>query len=138
MNRLFVSLLGALLICVFGAQAQQISPRQVKQHLRQTEQSLIAALSHSESPNVQATAAQTIRELEYMLPDEPFTELIAPLTGLVKDETADTRVRFLAAIALDGLHSDDGDAVIATVAQSSGNKSMVELCGALMVKASNK
>lgn len=101
--------------------------------MKQIVESLADALSH-ESAGVQASAAQAIRQLEWEFPQEPFTELLEPLMRVVKDENEDTRVRLLSAIALDGLHSDIGDGAIEAVAKYSPNKSIMELCGALIIK----
>jgi hypothetical protein len=135
MNRIFAFLIVASIILTVSVKAQEQNTRFIKQHLSQTESSLIEALNNSASPSVRANAAQTIRELEWMFPDETFTTLISPLIRNVKDEQMDTQVRLLAAIALDALHSDDGDAAIASVAGSSVNQSMKDLCSALVLRS---
>ncbi len=124
----------ALVVSTVGTQAQEPSTRYTKQHMKQTIESLAYALNH-ESAGVQASAAQAIRQLEWMFPQEPFNEILEPLMNIVKDEKADTRVRILSAIALDALHSDTGDSVIEDAAKSSTNKSLMELCSALIIKS---
>ena len=52
----------------------------------------------------------------------------------MKDETSDSIARRLAALALDELHSDAGDAVIKDVADKSDDKGLQTLCQALLVK----
>ncbi len=104
-----------------------------RQHMKRIVESLVEALNH-ESVGVQASAAQAIRQLEWEFPQEPLNELLDPLIYIVKNENADTRVRFLSAIALDGLHSDMGDKVIENVAKLTKNKSVMDLCEALITK----
>ena len=81
-----------------------------------------------------ASAAQTGRELEWEFPDESFSGLVIPLMRIVRDESAAEEARILAVLALDGMHSDTGDAAIKTVAGSSSCKTMQDLCKALLVK----
>jgi hypothetical protein len=134
MKTFFLFILGALLTATTAARADDSSTRFKKQHMKQTEANLVLALNNTESVGVQASAAQTIRQLEWSFPEEPFISLMSPLIRIVKDETADTKVRLLAILALDGLHEDEGDAAIEAVAKSSGNKSVQELCSALLIK----
>jgi HEAT repeat protein len=134
MKALFILILSALLITSATVYAQDSSTRFKKQHMKLTEASLVLALNNSESIGVQTSAAQTIRQLEWTFPEEPFNSLLSPLIRIVKDENAETQLRLLAALALDGLHEDNGDAAIESVAKSSGNKSVQELCSALLIK----
>ena len=90
------------------------------------------------SPTMQAQAVQTMRELAQMFPSYPFKSLIAPLGAKLKDEKADGTVRLLAALALDELHSDAGDAIIKDVAGFSQDKGLQTLCTALMVRSQYK
>jgi hypothetical protein len=134
MKRLFLLLVIVLIVTSSTIQAQDSATRFQKQHLKQTEASLVNALN-SASAGMQATAAQTLRQLEWTFPEEEFKSTISPLIQLLKDEKGDTQVRLLTAIALDGLHSDLGDEAIASVAKSSNNKSVQELCAALIMTA---
>jgi uncharacterized membrane-anchored protein YjiN (DUF445 family) len=134
MKSFLMSITVILLITTNAIQAQDAATRFQKQHLKQTEASLVAALNNG-SPSIQATAAQAIRQLEWTFPDQEFKSFISPLVNIVKNEKGDTQARLLAAIALDGLHSDVGDDAIGIVAKDSNNKSVQELCDALMLKA---
>jgi len=115
-------------------EAQHKPPRSMGKRLAQHEQNLLKLLEN-ENPTVQAQAVQTIRDLEQMFPEYPFDSSLAPLENKLKDEKADGVVRLLAALALDELHSDAGDAVIRDVASSSQDKGLQTLCNALLVRS---
>lgn len=106
----------------------------LKEHLSQTEKMLVQALQ-SGYPNMESTAAQTVRELEQIYPSEQFVSLIIPLSQIVRDDKADTQCRVLSALALDGLHSDDGDKVIFDTAKRTSNESLKAICEALAVES---
>ena len=110
------------------------STRFQKQHMSQTVEMLINSLMES-NPSKKATTVQNIRDLEFAYPNEPFSNLLTPLTERLKDENETTQVRLLSAIALDGLHNDTGDKAIEEVSKTSGNQSVKELCAALLVKS---
>ena len=82
---------------------------------------------------MQAQAVQTFRDLEQMFPKYSFASSLEPLGNKLKDEKADPTVRMLAALALDELHSDAGDAIISEVAGSSTDEGLKSLCSALLV-----
>ncbi len=132
MKRLLLAIV--LMITTNAVHAQDAATRFQKQHMKQTEASLVNALN-SESAGVQATAAQTLRQLEWTFPEQEFKSTISPLIRIVKDEKGDTQARILAVIALEGLHSDLGDEAIALTAKNSSNKSVQELCAALIMAA---
>ena len=132
MKKLFLLLAIVLMITTSAIQAQDAATRFQKQHQKQTEASLVNALS-SERAGIQTTAAQTLRQLEWTFPEQEFKSTISPLIRIVKDERGDTQARLLAVIALDGLHSDLGDEAITMTAKSSSNKSVQELCAALIM-----
>jgi len=116
----------------------KFSSRWVAKHMQQTEDNLISAVETANSPSLQASAIQTLRELEEIFPQYPFNSALAPLTKKLQDEQADPMVRALAALALDGLHSDAGDAVIKEVSTTTTDKGLQILCTALMVRSNNK
>lgn len=141
---LFVSAI-ALMMCATAVQAQDSlsttrieaqhkATRSLGKRLTQTEEALLNALK-SENPTVQAQALQTIRDLEQMYPKYPFKASLGPLEAILKDENADGVVRLLAALTIDELHSEAGDAVIASVAGSSQDKSLQTLCKALLIRS---
>jgi len=110
------------------------STRFQKQHMPQTEEMLINGLKNSD-PSVRYTNIQNIRDLEFAYPEEPFIDFLSPLMETLKNESEVTQVRILSAIALDGLHSDTGDRAIEEISKTSSNKSVKELCIALLVKS---
>ena len=115
------------------AQSKFSSTRFQKQHMKQTIEMLTQALE-SNNPTMQTSGAQAIRQLEYLYPDEPFREFITPLSKVIKNDKADVQARILSAIALDGLHSDDGDKILDETSKSASNEGIRELCTALLVK----
>ena len=86
----------------------------------------------------QQTGLQTLRELEHVFPAYPFDSLLVPLENVMKNEKSDRVARRLAALALDELHSDAGDAEIQAVADTCDDPGLQSLCQALLVKNVNK
>ena len=145
MNRLFISSVVAVALCAAGSQAQvtESTTRVERQHknlhrmekkLDQIQAQLIDVL-RTGTPVVQAQAIQTIRELEQMFPTYSFDSMLLPLTKKLRDDNADSVVRLLAALALDELHSDAGDAAVRDVAESSHEEGVRKLCEALLVRS---
>jgi hypothetical protein len=146
MKAAFCSLGLALLVFASGVQAQEgPSTKRIQaqhkyytgwteNHLPQTDSSLTQALADS-SVGMQASAVTTIRELEQVFPEYPFSELLTPLEKRLKDENTDGVVRRLVALALEGLHSDAGDAIIRKTAATTKDKCLATLCNALLIKA---
>ena len=115
------------------AQSKFSTSRFQQQHMKQTIEMLTQALD-SDNPSLQTSSAQAIRQLEYLYPDEPFTEFIAPLSKVVENDKADIQARILSAIALEGLHSDNGDKILEETSKSSTSENIRELCSALLIK----
>ena len=140
MPRTFLSMVLGLILFAITIQAQSDISRFQKQHstrfnkknLKATQETLIQAL---ESGNTQmiASAAQTLRELEQIFPEESFSPMLNPLTKIVKDEKVETTSRILSLFALEALHADAGDAVIKDLKKSSSNKTIVEICSAMSI-----
>jgi hypothetical protein len=94
-------LLATSLLLVATAQSQEIksttrfeaqhkfSSRWVAKHLQQTEENLVAAVDSANSPSLQASAVQTLRELEQIFPQYPFSSALTPLEKKLKDEQTD-------------------------------------------------
>jgi hypothetical protein len=148
MTRTLFAAAVALMLCVPAAQSQESASTTrleaqhkptatMEKHLAQYEENLLKTLA-SENPAVQAQAVQTFRELEQMFPKYPFSSSLAPLSAKLKDENTDSVVRRLAALALDELHSDAGDAVVKEVGNSSKDKGLQSLCNALQVRSQIK
>ena len=143
---LVFALVLAVLVTSAEAQVSRSTTRVERQHkrtstmkkqLKQTEESILEALQ-GDNPGNQRAALQTLRDLEQLFPKYEFTKLLAPLEATLKNEQADPVVRKLAALALDELHSDAGDAVIQEVAKTSDDKGLQSLCEALLVGGNNE
>jgi len=106
----------------------------VKEHLDQSVQMILQALQN-QNPAYVSSAVQTIREIEQVFPDEPFTSFITPLSNILKDENSETPTRVLSAVALDELHSDTGDQVIYSVAKNTSNQTVKNICTALAIES---
>ncbi len=98
-----------------------------KATLEQTEKSLVFALE-SKSPGMNASAAQTVRDLKALMSNESFSSLVIPLMRIVNDEQAAEYSRVLAALALHDLHSATGDYAIAGVAKFTDSPRLKRLC----------
>lgn len=108
-----------------------------KKQMKQTEASILAGIQ-GESVGMQQGAIQALRELAQIAGDYPFSSLIIPLEGKLTNTQSDRTVRMLAALALDELHSDAGDAVIKSVAEKSEDEGLQALCKALLVRSELK
>ena len=105
----------------------------IKKRLPQTIGSLALALE-SQNPGLQATAAQTVRDLKAYMPGESFSRLVIPLMRIVKDESADHGARILAALALHELNSAKGNFAIKQMVLFSQDRQLRHLCGAMTVR----
>ncbi len=145
MNRGVVVLVVGFLVLAMSASAQEkISTTRIERqhkltrfqrgHMKDSEESLRAAI---ESPRVelQETGIQAVRDLEQLDTHYKFTLLISPLSEKLKDLNASENVRMLAALALDELHSDVGDAAIQSIAHNSPDPGLKSLCNALLIQS---
>jgi hypothetical protein len=107
----FIMLITVMLLTTVNAQDQstlfekQHHSKFVKSNLKQTEKMILKSLE-SDNIGILSSSAQTVRQLEMIFPENPFSSLLDPLMKIVKDENGDTQVRILSALALDGLHSN--------------------------------
>jgi hypothetical protein len=115
-------------------ETQHKLPSSMEKRLPEYELNLLKTLEN-ENPAMQAQAVQTLRDLEQVFPKYSFNASLAPLTAKLKNENTDKVVRRLAALALDELHSDAGDAVIKDVASSCDDEGLKALCNALLVRS---
>jgi hypothetical protein len=149
MKHLFFLSAIALVIFTMTLQAQEtgstlrlekqnkLSATAMKPRLAEYETNILKTLEVG-NPTMQAQALQTLRELEQLFPAYTFAKMLLPVEAKLKDENTDAVVRWLAALALDELHSDAGDAVIREVAGSSADKGLQILCNALLVRSQYK
>jgi hypothetical protein len=133
MQRFLLPLAVCVLLFTAGAQAQEAPSRFQKQHFKRTLTMLIQNLESGHT-DIQVSSVQAIREMQMEFPDESFDRLMKPLTTVLKDENGDTILRLLSAMALDAMHTDEGDSLITQLSQSSSNKSLQDQCKALSVK----
>ena len=109
------------------------APRFTQEKLNVIERNLVIALE-TPSPGMQASAAQTVRDLKELSPEYSFSRLVIPLMRIVKDEAAEIGPRILASLALEELHSEMGDYAIKRTAQFTDCNRMQHLCMALTAK----
>jgi len=144
MSRTFLSLVLGLILFAITIQAQSDISRFQEQHntkfnkknLKRTQEMLVKSLE-SGNPKMKASAAQTLRELEQIFPEESFSAMLNPLIKIVKDEQGETASRILSLFALESLHSDIGDAAIMDLKNATSNETLREICSAMAVKDIN-
>ncbi len=143
-NQRFLALLLLALVVHVSGLAQTSTSRVEKQHqatafmkahLAQTEELILRSLNSPFENEGLNAPLQTVRDLEQVFPDYPFVKLIVPLENILNNEQADPTSRMLAALALDELHSDAGDVIIAATANRSENVGVQTLCQALLAQA---
>jgi hypothetical protein len=130
MKRLKVYLILAFLFLTGSAHTQNVNrsdQRFTEEKLHLLEQNLAVVLGNP-TPGVQASAAQTVRDLKNMATEYSFSRLVIPLMRIVKNERAEIGPRILAALALHDLHSEMGDYAIKRVAKFSDIQRMKNLC----------
>ena len=116
MTRTFLSMVLGMILFAITIQAHNDISRFQKHHnskfnkknLKGTQEMLIKSLESS-NPQMIASAAQTVRELQQIFPNENFDIMLDPLTKIVKDENGETSSRILSLFALESFHSDIGD-----------------------------
>ena len=140
MFRTFLSLTLVLIFFSISINAQSDISRFQKQHrtnfnkknLKSMQEMLVKSLESGNSHMV-AGAAQTVRELQQIFPEESFNSLLTPLMKVVNDESGETSARILALFAVESLHSDEGDAAIKDLQKSTTNKTLREICNAMFI-----
>jgi hypothetical protein len=144
-RNIMIPITGFLLLIAVSAQAQgdRSNTRIGRQHtmshfqngqMKFSEASILQGLE-SDSPRLQQTSIQSLRELMQLAPDYTFSTLIGPLKTALSNEQADRSVRWLSALALDELHSDAGDAAIKAMSTNSNDKGLQTLCQALLIRS---
>jgi len=79
-------------------------------------------------PGMQADAAQLIRDLKNLRPEESFSICVIPLMAIVKNEEAESATRILAALALDQLDNGRGNFAIERTASFTSDPKVRYLC----------
>ncbi len=116
-------------------QKQHMQTSFIRGNLKRSEASILLSLQ-GQSVDAQRMSIQTLRSLEQVFPEYPFSSLIEPLGTILKNESSDSQARRLAAIALDELHSDAADVFIKGVADKCDDKGLQTLCQALLISSS--
>lgn len=144
-RNIMIAIIGFLFFFAVSAQAQgnKSTARIEKQHnlsqfqngqMEHSEASILQGLQ-SNSPRMQQTSVQSLRELMQIAPEYSFSTLVVPLENILKNEQADRKSRWLSALALDELHSDAGDTAIRAMSANSNDKGLQTLCQALMIRS---
>ena len=144
-RNIMILISGFLLLIAVSAQAQgdKSNTRVERQHtisrfqggqMKSSEASILKGLE-SDSPRLQQTSIQSLRELMQLAPEYSFSTLIGPLKTALNNEQADRSVRWLSALALDELHSVAGDAAIRAMSTNSNDKGLQTLCQALLIRS---
>jgi hypothetical protein len=94
------------------------------------EENIVVGLN-SGIPGVQADLAQLVRDLKDRYPDHSFSSATIPLMGILRDESAESPVRVMAALALDDLESAIGDYAIAQLPRFTDDARLAYICAAL-------
>ncbi len=103
------------------------SPKFTDLKLHEIETNLILALQNG-YPEMQASAAQTLRELKMYNPEYSFSRSVIPLMKIAKSERDSTSARLCAILALFDLKSGRGDFAIQMTGKFSDNRKVRELC----------
>ena len=98
-----------------------------QQKLDLIEQNIVNALV-SDVPGMQADAAQLVRDLRSLRPEQPFADCVIPLMSIVKNEDVDSGARILAALALDQLESPMGHFTISRMASFTSDPRLKHVC----------
>lgn len=111
-------------------QKQHNVTRFMKDHLASSIEMTARALEDKQY-NMRLSALQTIRELEQLFPEESFSRLVKPLISIINDKNLEPESRVLAAITLDMLHSETGDAAIFMAGEKCDNPTLKNVCQAI-------
>jgi hypothetical protein len=95
--------------------------------LQAIEKNLQRALE-SDNFGLQTSAEQVIRDVKALVPQYEFSSLVIPLMRILKDESAASPNRILAALALHELGSERGDYAIRRVGELSDIRQLKHVC----------
>jgi hypothetical protein len=91
------------------------------------EVNLVNALQ-SGIPGMQADAAQIVRDINSMRPEQNFPKTVIPLMAILKNEEAESGSRILAALALNQLDSQKGYFAISRTASFTSDTRLKYVC----------
>ncbi len=91
------------------------------------EPNIVTALE-SGIPGMQADAAQLVRDLNRIRPEESYSSCVIPLMAILKNEQEEGPVRILAALALDQIGSERGAFAIERTATFTSDPQVKYVC----------
>jgi hypothetical protein len=98
-----------------------------QQRIDLIEQNIVNALE-SDVPGMQADAAQLVRDLRSLRPEQSFAGCVIPLMAIVKNEQTDSGARILAALALDQLDDPMGHFAVSRMASFTSDAKLKHVC----------
>ena len=98
-----------------------------QQRIDLIEQNIVTALQ-SNAPGMQADAAQLVRDLRSLRPEQSFAGCVIPLMAVVKNEQNETGARILAALALDQLDDPIGHFAVSRMASFTSDAKLKHVC----------
>ena len=99
-----------------------------QQRIDLIEQNIVNALQ-SNVPGMQADAAQLVRDLSNLRPEQSLAGCVIPLMAIVKNEELDSGARILAALALDQLDDPMGNFAVSRMASFTSDPKLKHVCG---------
>jgi hypothetical protein len=111
----------------FAGQSDDYIGSLSQQKLDLIELNVVNAL-RSDIPGMQADAAQLVRDLKSLRPEQPFADCVIPLMAIVKNEDVDSGARILAALALDKLESPIGHFAVSRMASFTSDPRLKHVC----------
>ena len=98
-----------------------------QQRIDLIEQNIVNALQ-SNVPGMQADAAQLVRDLSSLRPEQSLAGCVIPLMAIVKNEEVESGARILAALALDQLDDPMGHFAISRTASFTSDPKLKHVC----------
>ena len=111
----------------FAGESESYVESMPKARVDLIEPNIVNALE-SGIPGMQADAAQLIRDLNRIRPEESFSSCVIPLMAILKNEQEEGPVRILAALALDQIGSARGEFAIERMATFTSDPQVKYVC----------
>ena len=125
----FCLIAGAMLCTApaFAGQGDDYIGSLPQQKIDLIQQNIVNALQ-SDIPGMQADAAQLVRDLRSLRPEQPFADCVIPLMAIVKNEEVESGARILAALALDQLDDPIGHFAVSRMASFTSDAKLKHVC----------
>lgn len=111
----------------FAGESESYVKSMPKARVDLIEPNIVSALE-SGIPGMQADAAQLVRDLNRIRPEESFSSCVIPLMAILKNEQEEGPVRILAALALDQIGSERGAFAIERMATFASDPQLKYVC----------